>query len=1016
MNIAEFSVKNYQFTLVAFLGVLALGAFSLLNMPRGEDPDFESPTYAVVAVYPGASPSDMEELVVDPIEKSVSELDDIKNITSTATDGLAIFRIDFTYNSNPDDKYQELVREINSIRQDLPGELYKLDISRFSPSDVSIFQWAFVSENAAYSQLEAIAEQFADELEKNKSLKNIETHAFPQRTVQVELNIAKMGQNHIPVDRVIGALQSENLNIPGGSLHVGTRKFNVKTSGSFSSLEEISNTIVYTSGSKVVYLKDIADVRIGYQPESYLARYNGHRAVLVTASQKIGQNITAVRESVLPTMDSFRETLPSNIDFVTVFDQGESVERRLNRFAKDFGIAILLVLITLLPLGTRASVVVMISIPLSLAIGLTFLNLLGYTINQLSIVGMIVALGILVDDSIVVVENIERFLRNGMNRREASIQATKQITLAVLGCTATLIFAFLPLVFLPEASGDFIRSLPMAVITTVLASMVVSLTVVPFLSSRLLKEHENPEGNIFLRGLKKVISGSYTRALELALRRPVATLIITVVIFAGALALIPVVGFSLFPRSDKPMFLVNVDTPAGSNLYETDRVIRQVEDSLRKHPEIRSFSSNVGKGNPRVYYNVLQQNETENFGQIFVQLKSEENAEKNAFIEELRLQLKNVPNAKITVKDFEQGPPVEAPLAYRIFGEDLDTLRSLAFKIEKMLNESEGTLYVDNPVRTQPTDLRVVVNRDKAALSGVPSNEIDRMVRLGISGLEIGDFREQNGEELPIEVAMPHTGSTPPYEVFQAMYVSNFAGATMPLSQVADVNFESSPNQIRHYDKQRYVTVSSFVKPGYLTSNVNAEIAEKLATFPFPEGYTYVVAGEEESRNDSFGGLGAIILITAFGFIGILLLEFRTFKSTLIVLSVIPLGIIGAILILLASGESFSFTATIGLIALVGIEVKNSILLVDFINQLRVQGMGLDEAITEAGEIRFVPILLTSLTAIGGLLALVIEYSPLYSPLALVLIGGLISSTLLSRLVTPVMYKLLAPKLETLQG
>jgi multidrug efflux pump subunit AcrB len=1012
MQISSFSVKNYSFTLVVFLGVLALGLFSLFNMPRGEDPEFESPFFSVVLIYPGASPSDMEELVVDPIEKRISELDDIKEIISNVSDGLAVMRVDFKYESDPDDKYQELVRELNALRQDLPPDLYDLEIRRFSPSDVSIFQFAFVSENAPYAQMEAVAEKLADELERNPSLKNIELHGFPQRQLRIELNSEKLAQLRIPVNQVIGAIQGENANIPGGSLNLGSRKLNVKTSGSYESLEEIRNTVVASSGSQIVYLRDIATVRFDYEADTYLARYNGHRSLFLTLSQKPGENITSVRERILPVLDQFRSTLPANIDFITVFDQGESVSRRLNRFLKDFGIAILLVLVTLLPLGLRASLVVMISIPLSLSIGLTLLNALGYTINQLSIVGMIVALGILVDDSIVVVENIERYLREGFPRVRAAIAATDQITLAVIGCTATLIFAFLPLAFLPEASGDFIRNLPMAVITTVLASMLVSLTIVPFLSSRLLKEHENPEGNLFMRLLKRLISGTYSRLLEAALRRPALTLVIAFALFGASLLLIPNIGFSLFPRSEKPMFLINIETPAGTNLYETDRVARWVEETLQAHPEIRNYATNIGKGNPRIYYNVIQQSEAENFAQLFIQLSSEDTEEKVALIDRLREELSGYPNATIEVKDFEQGPPVEAPLAYRVIGPDLDSLRSLAFRMEALLLGSEGTIYVNNPLKSQPTDLRVLVNHEKAGLLGVPVADIDRSVRLGIAGLDVGTYREADGEEYPLHLSLPHEGPTPGFEVFDRLYVSNLRGTPLPLRQLATPVFTTSPNQIRHFNKQRYVTLSAFVKTGYLTSEVNQQIEQRLKDFPLPPGYSIQVAGEVESRQDSFGGLGLIILITAFGFTGILILEFGTFKSTLIVLSVIPLGMIGALAMLFLTGNTLSFTASIGLIALVGIEVKNSILLVDFTNQLRRQGKDLESAIREAGEIRFVPIVLTSLTAIGGLIPLVLEFSPLYSPLALVLIGGLISSTLLSRLVTPVMYKLLPPKVE----
>jgi multidrug efflux pump subunit AcrB len=1010
MKIVEFSVKNYQFTLIIFALLLALGLSSLFNMPRGEDPETEAPSYSIIVVYPGTSPADMEKIVVDPFEKKINELDDIKKVTSDIYDGLAVIRVDYKHDSDVETKYQEVVRETNVMRGELPQDIFSIDILRFSSTDVNILQLALVSETAPYSELEKQVERLEDALEKVKSLKKIQTHGYPERQVRVQLDLEKMAHQKIPANYVLNALQSENLNVPGGSVLVNTRKFNVKTSGEYKNIEEIRNTIVFANGNKIVYLRDVADVQPQYQDESHLARLNGYRSVLLTASQKDEQNIFKVSDQVNPILNHFEKTLPENMKLVRNFDQSVSVSNRLTRFSKDFMIAILLVSITLLPLGTRAAVVVMISIPLSIFTGLFLLDFFGFTINQLSIVGLIVALGILVDDSIVVIENIERYLRAGRSRKDAAIQATKQIGLAVVGCTVTLILAFLPLVFLPETAGDFIRSLPMAVIFTVIASLFVSLTIVPFLSSRILKDHSSSEGNIFLRALKKAISGTYSKVLHGALRHPVITLVIALVLFVGSLALFPVVGFSLFPKSEKPQFLVNIETPNGTSLYETDRVARYVESELKKEKEIKFFTTNVGKGNPRIYYNVISRAESTNFAQFYVQLNDVTPERKTELIDLLRERFYHYPNARIEVKDFEQGPPLEAPVAIRIFGENLDSLRSVSMRVEQILKKTPGTIYVSNPLANQQTDLRVHINKDKAGLLGVSIGEIDRTIRLGIAGLNIGSFSPVEGEdEVTINVTTPR-GKFTTYEVFDKLFVNSVMGQAIPLRQLARVEFETSPNLIRHYDKARYATITAFVKSGYLYEQVNERVIGQLDKLVLPDGYRYQAAGELENKQESFGGIGTIVLITIFGFIAVLVLEFGTFKSTLIVLSVIPLGIIGAVTMLLITGNPMSFVAVIGLIALVGIEVKNSILLVDFTNQLRERGVPLNEAIEKAGEIRFVPIVLTSLTAIGGLIPLAIEGNPLYSPLALVLIGGLISSTLLSRLVTPVMYKLLPPK------
>jgi len=1011
MKITDFSVKNYQFTLIVFVALIAIGVNSLLNMPRGEDPDFQAPQFNVVVVYPGTSPKDMEELVADPIEKRMNELDDIKRIVTRIDDGLAVIRVEFKYETDPDKKYQDVVREMDALRTKLPQDILNIDIQKFSPSDVNILQIALMSETTPYKDLEEWSKKLKERLEKIKTLKNVDNWAFPDQQVRVSLQLEKLAQYKIPLNKVLGAIQSENVNIPGGSIEMGEKKFNVKTSGNYKSVDEIKNTIVSNVNGKLVYVKDVADVAFNYEEQTYIGRLNGKRAVFVTASRKMGTNIFAVEKEIKPVLDQFQKELPKSIAYDQSFDNAHSVRKRLGGFSRDFSIAIFLVLLTLLPLGVRASIVVMISIPLSLAIGLFLLDMFHITINQLSIVGMVVALGLLVDDSIVVVENIERYLRLGYSRREAAMAATKQIGLAVIGCTITLIFAFLPLMFLPEGAGDFIRSLPAAVVTTVLASLFVSLTIVPFLSSRILSNHENPEGNLFMRGLKKFIGGSYRRLLHSAISRPVTTLLIALAIFAGSLALVPVVGFSVFPASEKPMFLINIETPLGTSLQATDQVARYVENEIRHIPDLKNYVTNTGRGNPRIYYNVVPQNDVSNYAQLFIQLKETPPAEKRKLIDRLRLRFKDYPNAKIEVKDFEQGPPMEAPIAIRLFSEDLDTLRSLAFRVEDLLKKTPGTIYVNNELTTLKTDLRVKVNKEKAGLLGVPVHEIDQTIRLAVAGLNIGTYRKENGDEYNITVMLPREDRQT-FDAFSKVYVSSVSGASVPLSQVADIRFETSPVTIKHYDKDRFAVTTAFVQSGYNTGKLTQGLLKQLDTMRFPANSHYVAAGEVEASQESFGGLGTIVLITIFGILGTLILEFKTFRGTLIVLSVIPLGIIGAVLMLLATGYTFSFVAVIGLIALIGIEVKNSILLVDYTDQLRKQGMSLDKAIQEAGETRFVPIILTTLTAIGGLLPLVLENNPLYSPLALVIIGGLISSTLLTRVVTPVLYKLLAPKIS----
>ena len=331
--------------------------------------------------------------------------------------------------------------------------------------------------------------------------------------------------------------------------------------------------------------------------------------------------------------------------------------------------------------------------------------------------------------------------------------------------------------------------------------------------------------------------------------------------------------------------------------------------------------------------------------------------------------------------------------------------------MEQLLKETEGTIYVNNPVSNLKSDLRLRINQEKARMSGIQTVDIDRTVRLAIAGLDMGTFSDDKGEDYAVLVTTPKK-ERPTLESFQNVFVNTSLGSAIPLAQIASLSLEAAPLRIDHYNKIRTVSVSSLVAKGYLNDQVIADVMEKMESLPLPRGFSYMMGGEVEASNESFGGLGAIIIITVFLFVAVLVLMFKTFKSMLIVLSVIPLGVVGAVIALLITGNPLSFVAIIGLIALAGVEVKNSILLVDFTNQLRRQGKSIDEAIREAGEVRFLPIVLTSLTAIGGLIPIAISVNPLISPLAIVLIGGLISSTLLSRIVTPVIYKLIPPTIE----
>jgi multidrug efflux pump subunit AcrB len=1010
-NPAEFTVQRWQFTILAFALLAALGMSSFLSIARSEDPHFPIPIVITNVVLPGADAVDVEQLIVKPIEDVIDGLDDVKEIRSFAGSGVASIVVEFEWSTNPERKYDEVVREVNAIRSTLPQGIVRQEIRRARTTETSIMQVALVSDTLPWRRFEKLAEDLRETLDRSPGARQASHWGAPESEARVALDLGRLAELRLSPTQVSDALRGAGAETPIGAVHAGERRFNVKTQGAFSSLEEIADVAIFSTAGRVVRVRDVAEVSWATDEASHLTFFNGKRAMLVTVKQRDNVDIRMVRAGLNERLDAFEKTLPAGVTLERGFDQTANVNERLGKLYRDFGIALGLVLITLLPLGIRAGVVVMLSIPMSLLIGVFSLQMFGFTLNQLSIAGFVLSLGLLVDDSIVVTENIARRLREGEDRVTASINGTAQIGVAVIGCTATLMLAFLPLMFLPEGAGGYIKSLPVTVLLTVAASLFVSLTMIPFLASRLLSKHEDPEGNALLQAVTGGIHRFYTPILHKALARPWLALGLILALCATAVPIAGAIGNSLFPPAGTPQFLIRIETPEGSSSAKTREAMAFAQAKLearRKKGEIDWHMANLGRGNPQIFYNIFQREESANYAEIAVQKNGWKGQASLDWIEEVRRDLVGHPGAKFEVVIFQNGPPIEAPIALRIFGEDLTTLRDLSIRLTKILETTPGVRDVNNPLRVQRTDIDMGVDVAEAAALGVPAGLERRIARLALAGEQASRFRDVDGDDYPVTVRLP-MGERNRLDALDRILVPTASGGSTPLSSFAEPRLVSAAASIVRVDRQRTVAVTARTQAHYLTADVTEAIMERVRTeLPMPPGFRLMAAGEAQATSESFSGIGVAAMIALFGILAVLVLEFGKFKTAIVVAGIIPLGVFGAIAGLAVTGNSMSFTATIGIVALIGIEIKNSILLVDFTEQLRKEGVGLMEAIERAGEVRFLPVLLTSVTAIGGLLPLAFEQSGLYSPLAIAIIGGLVSSTFLARVATPVMYYLTA--------
>jgi multidrug efflux pump subunit AcrB len=1011
MKLPKLAIDNYIFTLVVTTVLIITGIFSFINMPRTENPTVFIPGASIITIYPGATPGDLEKLIALPLEEALNEIEDIRRMNTSLWNGIAAIHVEFEFGTNAKEKYDEVVSKVNDTKSKLPRDILDLYTSRWSSADVAIMQLALASESASYAELDRVSESLKRKLERSFGVRRVELHALPKQEIHVSVDMEKMAQMNITLERVINSISSYNANIPGGSIKLSDKYFNIQTSGSYEDIEDIKNTVVNSYLGRIVHLKEIASIQYAYEDLQYIGRFNNRKATFVSVEQTPDINIFQISENINIIIDEFRENLPGNIQLEIVFDQSKNVKKRVGNFTSNLVQGIILVgFIILLAIGFKSSLIVIIAIPLSIIVGIALVDLSGFGLQQITIAGLVIALGLLVDNSIVIVENISRYIRMGHSPREAAILGSSEIGWPIVSATATTVLAFIPIILMPDKAGEFIKSLPVTITATLSVSLFFALTLTPFLASIILKRNgikvfENVEPNKQVPGfLNRFIQGPYRKTLLFCLRYKFVTLGIAVAVFAVSVYFFYFhLGKSFFPKAETPQFMVRVNLPEGTNLDKTLETTLWVESILDTIPEISHYASNIGRGNPRIYYNLMQKQLSTNFAELYVELYKYKAEHFDELVKRLRARFNEYPGAEITIKEFEQGAPIEAPIAIYIIGERLEELQRISEDVEGYLKEVEGAINVENLLNRVQTDLFVNINKDKASMLGVPIHEIDRTVRIALSGAIVSKHIDREGKEYNIVVRIPFDERITLADM-DRIYVSSLSGNQIPLKQLASIEFKKAPSLITRYNMERNASIQADLMKGYNLDDVLNPIIEKLNNYPFPSGYSYYLAGEIESRNESFGGMKMAIIIAIIAILAVLILQFNSFLQPLIIFSAIPLALIGSIWALYITNNTFSFTAAVGLISLVGIVVNNSIILVDYTNILRKQGVPLYEAVRKSGEVRFTPIILTALTTIGGLLPLTLQGGTLWAPMGWTIIGGLLVSTMLTLLIVPVLY------------
>ncbi len=1007
MDITTFSIKNYQFTIIVSIMLFVLGGFSFLMAPQSEDPMIDVPRIVVNIVYLGATSLDLESQIGEPLGKAILELEDLKEFTSSFANGVATFVISFKHESDPEDKYQEVLHQLNRIRGTLPDEIYDIKVRKASTKTVPIIQYALFSASSSYANMEEEGEVFGEIIRKIDGVKSVKYNALPRQELQIQLDPVRMAQLHISIAQIEQVLKGSNSIIPGGTLRQSDRVFNVQTSGGYETIGEIRNTPIKNVGNQVILLQDVATVFFGYEDQQWRASFNGKPCVLMDIFMKSDYKIFDITQAIKDKKESY-DLIHKDIEIVPIFDQSQSVEKRINGFLINLCQAVVLVIIIIyLLIGFRSALFVGIAIPLSIMASFWGLSFWNVGLHQISIAGFIVSLGLLVDNSIVIIENINRRIDLfGDSRLTAAIVGTKELIIPIGSATLTTIFAFVPLLAIPGSTGDFIWALPMTVIFTLTASFIIAVTVIPCLASMFLNPNQAGKKTFLGEKLHELNRDVYGKLLATVMNYRITNLVLVLLIFLVALYIIPLVGISFFPKAEKPFFRVGVTIPKGNNLAALERDLDQVELALGEFEEVKNIVRNTGHGHPKIYYNSGAPNYAENYGEFFVILQEYDPYGFYPFLDRLRDRLKEFKGIDIRVKEFVQGPPSEAPVVVKIFGDNLKKLQAYAGKITQILEDNGKVININNSMYGENVNMNLVVDHVKAASLGVSKLAINKTVQTYLMGRKIMTFTDFAKKDYDVVLRLGDVGKFTVSD-FDEIFVQSNTGHFIPLRQLAKLEYIQVQEEINHLDAKRVASISGENIKGVSLGDLIGELRVDMDTLNWGNGYSYEFKGDVEKQKSSFQDLGFAAFIALFLILAILVIQFKSIKQTLIVFVALPLAIIGSVFILLFVGVSFSFTAFIGMTSLIGIAINNSIILVDAANRLMEEGKHKEEAIKMAANSRFTPILLTTTTTILGLLPITLSGSQLWSPMGYAIIGGLITSTVFILLTVPVLFDLL---------
>ena len=1015
MKLVRFSLRYPQVAIVLSILAFVVGVQALLTMPRREDPKVPWLVALVIAQYPGATAAQVEEQVTRRVEERLfrfAEVDRSKTV-STSSDGLMVIQLWVNGNVAPDPFWSKLRHDMNEIGfMDLPkGVLGPIVNSEFG--DVSAMLIAVQGDRYGYRELRDYARRIEDNLRTIPQVSKIKRTGEQEEQIYVTSTMARLTQFGITPLNIIGALQQQNAVLSAGALEAGGSKIPLQTGGLYGAEEQIRRQIVGASSrtGQPVYLGDFATVSRRYKEPETLVRVNGTPAILLSLEMSEGYNIVGFGDEVRARLATMRNDLPPDLKISTVVDQPRVVRERVGHFLVEFGIAIIAVIgVTMLLLPLRVAAIAATAIPVTVAITFAAMRALGIELHQVSLAGLIVVLGLVVDDAIVVADNFVDLREQGVPLEEAAERSASDLAIPIITATLTIIASFLPMAFMPGTTGTFIYTLPITVAVALVSSLVVAMTLTPLLCRAWLKEQpaHAPSHSEPVKARRFDLLGSMQRGYDSGIQVAMAHKRLTmvgglVVVFAG-LGLFANVKQRFFPAAERDQFVINIWMPAGTSLDQTDSVMRRIEVALKTEPDIVSNAAFVGDGAPRFYYAYDPPFPSPNLGTFVVNTTSLKVTP--GLVDKLREKLPRlVPEAEVNVYELMQGNPTESPVEVRFSGPDIGQLKRLGAEATKIFEEAPGTRLVRTNFREERSNVFVDINSELANRLGMSQAGISQALAGSYLGAPVSTFWEGSR---PLSIVLRvDEGRRGSFDDLRDMYVvSPVTGARVPLREVAQLKPQWQSSRIIRRNGIRTLTAGTHTVASLLASDVMKEVKGKIEAIPLPPGYSLAWGGELETQTESNGPMNVALGISLVTIFLILLFQFRRVSDVLIVMSTIPLTIFGAILGLMVTRNPFGFTAFLGLISLSGVVVRNAIILLEYIHGRLEHGVDVQEAAIEAGQRRLRPIFLTSAAAAAGVTPMIIGGSSMWAPVGSVIASGLLCSMVFTLIMVPVLYVL----------